>query len=250
LLKDFTIIDKGLVLLEKAKKKLLLNNHTIIGSYIMSLGRLRLYQMFYSLKARYKDKIKLNMCDTDSNLFTLEVENGQDVMKELSEIEIEPGQKLMDLSNTPIELRRNDIEYDLIRGVPGRAKLEVHEIIEEIAVLKKKAYAIKLRDCEKDIMKMKGLPHSHLRNCDIETYKDTIFKQNVKTVNLTMMKSLKLQLFHITMHRLAFSPICESRFLLSPYGVSSLPFGHNSIVNGERMTVMEESEEAEQQFSE
>jgi hypothetical protein len=208
----------------------------------MQLGRVRLYEMFYALKSFYKDRIKLLFCDTDSNAFELQVNEGEDVLKDLANIEIAPGELLLDLSNAPIALQRKDLNYIDLKGKPGRAKMETWNVIEELCVMRKKAYAIKLRDQDKDIMKMKGCPSSYLKDCSIETYKETLFNSKMKPINICMMRSLKLQLFNITMKRMTFSPISSDRFLLPPNGVESKAFGHYTIIDGEHASVFEEGE--------
>jgi hypothetical protein len=74
------------------------------------------------------------------------------------------------------------------------------------------------------------------------TYKDTLFNGTVVRTKVHMLRSIRLQLYNIMQERLAFSPVCCSRFLLLPNGVQSLPFGHYSIPEGEVETVLEDNE--------
>jgi len=55
-----------------------------------------------------------------------------------------------------------------------------------------------------------------------------------------MMQSISMQLYYIIIEGLTLTPICTSRFLLPPYGVDSLSFGHYRLLTGTNETVLED----------
>lgn len=134
--------------------------------------------------------------------------------------------------------------------------------IEAGIFLKKKAYALKVsineekekieksqemaetmkEKCIREIIKLKGVGKSFMKDCSFETYRDTMFKDKIDRVVVHLMKSIDLQMFNVMQERLRLTPLSESRFLLPPHGVESFAFGHFAIGKGRRETVLEEPE--------
>jgi len=236
--KSFTVINESMAVIEMKKVVNYVNNHMIVGAAILDLSKAYFYKIWYHMKQHFGRSIRLLYTDTDSYLISLETEN---ILESLASLTID-GKSLMDFSYLP-----DTPEYEMYRdasnfGVCGKLKSETNEkAILEAVVLKKKQYALRLQDEEK--LRNRGTPAPFMHDYFFSTYKDCLFNNTIVKTKLTMLQSIKLQLYNIQQYRLSFTPICCSRFLLGPNGVKTLPFGHYSIRNGNHETIYDESVE-------
>lgn len=234
--KNFTIIDESMSLIEMKKTKVVLNNHILIGSAILSLARTYFYKVYYSIKEQLAGRVELLYCDTDAVSIKLDTE---DYLADLKSVIID-GEEIMDFSYLPNKPEFSNYKSDKYKGKPGKLKSETNEIlILEAVFLKKKCYSF-LLDCLEYIEKnkLKGLPACFLLDYCFQTYKDTLFKGSVTKIKIHMMRSLKLVMYNIIQNRLAFNPICDSRFLCDR--VTTLAFGNKRIVDGVFESVLED----------
>jgi len=238
--KSATVINEGMVLIEMMKKTNLVNNHSIVGAAILDTAKAYFFKVWYAMKRQFGNKIRLQYTDTDSYLVHIETSN---LLESLSSIKID-GEELMDFSYLPdtVEFQAYKIN-NKNKGVMGKLKSETneHEILEGI-VLRKKQYALKLQN-RPDKIKNRGQVKSFSSDITFESYKDTLFNGKILKTKLTMLRSIRMQLYNILMERLTLTPICTSRFLLPPLGVETLPFGHYKINSGIYDTVLEDVSE-------
>lgn len=98
--KTFTILNKGMVLIEKKRNKIL-NSHTIVGGHILSRARSRFYELYYAMKKKCPNNegpgsLRLNYTDTDSFCMTFEGTQ-KEFYEMLEQVELD-DEKIMDWS--------------------------------------------------------------------------------------------------------------------------------------------------------
>jgi hypothetical protein len=72
------------------------------------------------------------------------------------------------------------------------------KLIVEYVALQKKRYALKITESA-DKMRCAGVTKSAIKDCNLDTYKSTLFKQTVKCVTMRNLRS-----YDLTMYRLVF----------------------------------------------
>jgi len=192
--------------------------------------------VWYCIKRQFGNQVKLLYTDTDSYLIHIETSN---LLESLSSIKID-GEQIMDFSYLPDTDEYKLYQSNVHKGKMGKLKSETneHEIIEAV-VLRKKQYALKLQN-KPDKVKNRGQIRSFSSEITCESYKKTLFRGDITRTSITMLRSIRMQLYNIIMERLTLTPICTSRFLLPPYGVDTLPFGHYKVLTGTHETVLED----------
>lgn len=240
---SFKIINEMLSIVEMKKKSACMSNNLIVASAILDRSKAYLYECIYSLKDHFQGRIRNAYIDTDSSLFSIVTD---DPYGELSQIMVK-GEPLFDFSYLTPASPYYEKYYSVVnQGVPGKWRSETLDtLILEYYGVKKKVYVCKLDGQKPDKKRAKSLPRSSMKKVNIKTYRRTIYRKRVKRVKVRMLRSLNLQMCSILVHRIGFTPVCDSRFLLGKYGIASYPFGHKNIVNNTHDTVYEEGSSCE-----
>ncbi len=170
------------LMVEKHKRTVTLDQPIYVGVTITDLAKLRMYEFWNKMKAKYGDKIKLLMSDTDSFVVHWECE---DINKELTDMKEE-----FDFSNYakdhPLYCAEN-------KKVPGKMKDEYPDKeISEFVGLRAKCYSV-LFDDETDCKTAKGI-HAK-RKLRHQDYKDILQNRNKVFVTETTIRSHEQTLY-------------------------------------------------------
>ena len=242
-----TIFSDDIVAVHKRKMRILLNKPIIVGSSILDLSKLEMYNFWYkTLKNKYQDKIKLLFTDTDSLCFIVETEDFYKDMKcdkDMYDFSgYFEGHFLYDSKNR----KKLGCMKDETCGIP----------ITEFVGLKAKMYSLMtetfdnfnnnyykihgnfLKEPKKkpDVHKMtckgikksvckKEISHNDFVSCNANTDEPIERNHTIKLIN-----SKKHQLYSIEQSKKGINCMDKKRFILDS-NIDTLPFGHFKIKN-------------------
>jgi hypothetical protein len=178
------------LMVEKHKRIVELDQPIYVGVTITDLAKLRMYEFWNKIKAKYGDKIKLLMSDTDSFVVHWECE---DVDEELAKMSEE-----FDFSNYPKDHKLHKLNIAENVKKPGKMKDEYpHKEISEFVGLRAKCYSLLFED-KSENKTAKGI-HAK-RKLRHQDYKDILQNKNELYVTETTIRSHEQTLYTET-HR-------------------------------------------------
>ncbi|XP_022799901.1 uncharacterized protein LOC111337802 [Stylophora pistillata] len=149
--KHCTIFSENLSAIEMRKTQITFNKPLYLGMCILDLSKILMYDFHYNyIKAKYGDRAKLLMTDTDSLCYEIQTDDFyQDIKPDVN--------KLFDTSNIPKD-HPSGIQADVNEKVVGMFKDEAGgKIIEEFAGLRAKLYCYKMFEDGEEKKKCKGV---------------------------------------------------------------------------------------------
>lgn len=221
--KTCKIFSEDLVAVELSRAKVKLFKPSYSGMCILDISKLAMYDFYYNyLKQLYRDKLQLQMTDTDSLLFYCETENIYDDMKERLD--------LFDTSDYP---KDHFLHSNENKKVLGKMKDEMNgKPIHYMCALRPKMYAFV---CDgKEEKKAKGIAKVTVKkDLRFETYKQTLFQESKVRSSMCLIRSHSHQLFCEKIVKTGLSCFDDKRYLLDD-GIESLAYGHYKIKAKER----------------
>ena len=185
---------------------------------ILDLSKTLIYDFHYNyIKAKYGEKAKLLMTDTDSLCYEIETE---DFYKDISgDVEAK-----FDTSNFPKD-HPSGIQGKN-KKVPGMMKDEAGgENIEKLVGLGAKLYSIKMSD-GKEEKKCKGIKKSVIKkNISYESYEECLFSKEPQMRKINFIRSHKHEIFSETVNKIALSADDDKRIIMEDK-IFTLAHGH------------------------
>ena len=210
--------DGCVVGMQKLKNKITLNKPIMVGSKVLELSKVLMYDFFYNtVQPFFKDMIKLLATDTDS--FIVQVMTN-DLYSDLEQLK-----KDFDFSNYPTEHQLYD---ETNARVPGKFKDEYpNHQIEKFIGLRSKCYAI--RTVKGEEKRAKGVRKDVIKkDINLGDYEKVLLDKIPITRQQQMIRSFHQQLYTVQQNKIALSALDEKRYIL-PDGITTLPWGHKDI---------------------
>lgn len=234
LFKSFTIFNSSFVAIEMQKTEVLLNNCTAIGSAILDLSKILLYDMVYEhLKPVYGPACELFYCDTDSVIFSICEEiyrktYGSKHFPTFSEF-IESKNYLFDTSNLSQPNFHNIPSRN--GGVTGVWKSESKDlVILAVYALSAKCYSyvVESRDPTQPNInerRLKGVVRAVSKMFQAEDFRSVL--QNKRTIlsKMSRILSVKHELFTVEVNKISLNHRNDKRVILSN-NCDTLAIGH------------------------
>ena len=220
---------KGLVQINPNLTVIFLKPHRVcfdlpyaLSTCILNLSKLMLYRLVHSeLTPLFRNRMFIPAyMDTDSLCFLVSLFKGeQNIYKELKKIG-----HIIDFST----FSREDGIYDETnRMVPGTLKNEYPQADIKAAVfLNCKCYAIEPYGDKDPTIRCKGVCRYLQKRLTFQQYYDCLMNQTVNRVNMNMFKSVRHQVYLVTMNKVSLSALNTKVFYTDDKGITSLVFGH------------------------
>ena len=215
--RGFTQFDDNLFGIELIKTKINLNRPIYVGFSVLDISKFLMYSFHYDhIKLEYPGlKSRLLFTDTDSFCYELHTE---DVYQDMFN-----HKHLFDFSDYP----RNHLLWNDNKNKKkiGAFKDETLSIpIREFVGIRPKMYSI-LIDDDSNKTTMKGITYTAGKNINHNHYKECIFNNSSKYVEMLSIRSKEHNISTISTNKLALHPFDNKRFLLSD-GIESRAYGH------------------------
>lgn len=236
-LKDWYIVNEGLVLAYMKKGQATLNSAVIVGATVLEYAKYLMYEFWYEkLKPVFGNRIHLQFTDTDSLCVAVETD---DIM---AEIKAKGLAKDFDLADWPNDTSYHGANYHdpSNNKVIGKFKDEMSEkrnyITEEIA-LRSKMYSLHNlhpeqgdQDDPHQKATAKGVKRHIKRHLRHESYRACHQAQAGYVLNRQEMHSIQSvdnQLYSTTTNKTTLNPADSKLYINSPN--STYPYGHYAI---------------------
>lgn len=253
--KSWTIFNQNLVMVNRYKKKIMLDRPIYAGFAVLEYSKLHMQKFHYDyIKAKYGDKANLLFSDTDSLSYYIETEDlYQDMYDNKDEFDLsnfrnlntlkEPSKYQGKFDNYVKENYKNvymimdKLKYvnkfycGENKAIIGKFKDETAGVpITEFVGLASKCYSLTTDDGKskatakgvKKCVKDRDLKHQLYK--DIALGKDNYHQYMVKQYNF---RSEKHQIFTCEQTKIGLSAMDDKRYLIDP--INSLSFGHYKI---------------------
>jgi hypothetical protein len=234
--KSFRIVNESMTIVELGRTSFVNKNNVLVQAAVLDMSKALIYKVVYAFIDKFGDRFKLLYIDTDGFKMSLKTNN---VYGDLSSVQVD-NEPIVDMSFLP---PTHEYYSTVIAGRPGKLTSEVGtDYISEYVGLKKKTYALKLESLEGNIsekLRSKGVPRAYQKQSNFHHYKETLFNKTSQRIPVYGLRSFNLQIYQVLVNRLALSPVSDSRFLIPPFGVESLPYGHYSLRDRVRESVAE-----------
>ena len=229
--KSRRIFTENLVAVHRRKTEVNLNRPTYIGMCVLDLSKLCMYQFYYdTLKAKYRDKVRLCYTDTDSLLVQIQTENiNADLINMADQF---------DFSDYPIDhpIRQAIGEEKIAENtkVPGLFKDECNGVmIAEFIGLRPKMYSIlkvgdETTNPKHGIRKAKGVPSKVVKKeFHHERYNRALFDPNhMDKVTFLAIRSDKHSIHTVEMSKVGLSPMDDKKWI-APDNITTYAHGYN-----------------------
>lgn len=222
LYKSHDIFNENLVGVSMTHSHVFLNKPIAIGFSILDLSKVLMYDFHYNtVKAKYGNKAKLLMTDTDSLFYEIETDDLYEDMKEYKD--------LLDTSDYPTDHPLFSLEN---KKVIGKFKDEANgHIIDEFVGIRSKMYAFSLNGKTKK--RAKGIKKNYVAtNITLENYKNCLFSNDVsgmqQTVSFNVIRSKLHTIYSEKVNKIGLCCIDDKRYILND-GISSYAYGHKNI---------------------
>ena len=216
------IFSENLISVHLKKTSLRMNKPVYLGACILDLSKTLMYDFHYNyIKAKYGNKAKLLLTDTDSFIYEIETE---DFYKDI----LEDVKDRFDTSDYP-ENHPSGIPTGKNKKVLGMMKDEAAgKIIKEFVGLRAKLYSFVMDDGEenkrcKGIKKQvveNSITHEDYKTC-LLTGKEQLRKQNI-------IRSYEHEVYTEEVNKVALSAGDDKRYILED-GIHTLAWGHYKI---------------------
>ena len=234
--KGFHILDEDITVVQSMKGKIILNKPITCGFMVLENAKFLMGSFWYTvLKAKYGEKIKLLLSDTDSFVYAAYTEDGYQDLHSL--------RQYMDLSGyvkAPLLTFHDPIN----KKIPGKFSDEMpKQIIRESINLKPKMYSLltKKLDCteiEDDSdhecnnecfvghsSTAKGVKKSAKKKITHEDYRNVLESRGTTIVTARTIRSFKHNLYSIVVNKRGLSSYDDKKFILHN-GIDTLSYGH------------------------
>ena len=216
--KDYTIYNEKLAGIHLDPATITLNKPSYVGIAILELSKVKMYDFFYNnIKARYGDRAKLLMTDTNSTFLRVETDDlyedmGDDIPTtyDTSNYPDDHPAKLPKMNEKVIGMMKDELKGKIADEFDGTGA-------------KSYAYSIHGDDIKK---KCKGIKKSVVKKeLTIDDYRECVLGKKGKTVKQTQFRSYEREIFTEQVEKVALSPYDDKRVIL-PDGIRTLPIGH------------------------
>ncbi|XP_022796464.1 uncharacterized protein LOC111334919 [Stylophora pistillata] len=207
--KHCTIFSENLCAMHMRKTQITFNKPLYLGMCILDLSKNLMYDFHYNyIKAKYGDRAKLLMTDTDSLCYEIQTDDFyQDVKSDVHD--------LSDTSNFPKD-HPSGIPTGVNKKVIGMFKDEAGgKIIEDFVGLRAKLYSYKMFDDGKEAKKCKGVKQKVVETtiC-FDDYKECLFGGGNQHRKMNTLRSRKHDIFMEEINKVALSANDDKRFIL------------------------------------
>ena len=217
-----TIFDENLVAIHMKKIKLYFNKPIYLGMSILDISKTKMYDFHYNyIKAKYGDKAKLCMTDTDSLMYEIQTE---DFYKDITP----DVDRLFDTSNYPKD-HPSGIQSDVNKKVPGMFKDEAGgKIIAKFVGLRAKLYSFKMHATGKEEKRCKGVKKPTVKNkITFEDYKECNFSGKKQRRTMNVIRSYGHEIYTEKVNKIALSADDDKRIILEDK-INTHSYGHYS----------------------
>ena len=211
-------ISEDLSIIEMNKTKVKMNKPIYLGSLILEISKLLMYEFWYDyMKPKYDGNVKLCYMDTDSFIMNIKTE---DFYKDIAN----NVEKSFDTSNyecdRPLPTGKNKKVIGLMKDELGG------RIITEFVALRPKTYSYLTNDGKED-KKAKGTKKCVLkRMIKFNYYKNCLLKDEVILKSQQRFKSKGRDLYTENINKVALSSNGDKRLIASDK-ITSYPYGYN-----------------------
>ena len=218
-----TEFDENLIAVHMGLIKLKFDKPVYTGACILDISKTLMYDFHYNkIKKQYNKKAKLLFTNTDSLCYEIET---KDVYKDMNK-----QSDLFDLSNYDKNHERYSTKN---KKVIGKFKGECGGLImNEFVGLRAKLYSYKMDNDETEIKKCKGITRAVIKKLTHENYKNTLFGEKDKRVNMNVIRSYKHEIYTETVYKIALSANDDKRIIrkdkISTYALKGLRSGNTS----------------------
>jgi len=213
-----TIFNENLIAVHMRKTELVFNKPVYIDMAILDISKTLMNDFHYNyMKAKYGEKCKLLMIDTDSLTYEIETD---DFCKDISE----DINTRFDTSNFSPN-HPSGIPTGINKKIRGMFKDECGgEIISEFCGLQANFYAYTMNDDE--FKKCNGVKKSVVKNeIQFKDYKDCLFSGRSRLRTMNVFRSHQHEIFTETVNKVALSSSDDKRIIL-PDKIDTHAHGH------------------------
>jgi len=228
---NFHMIDCEATLLQSVKRVLTLDKPLLCGFQVLKNYKNLMLEWWYDvLKAKYGDKVKLILSDTDSLMYLVETSDSYKDLVEMKDrmdlsgypdVALPDGTRLFDNTNKKVVGKMSDEK-------PG-------EIISEVVALKPKLYSVKTQsywypstDPYGETQKAKGVPKVAKKRLTHADYKEVLEEGSTKSTTFRTIRSKCHTNQTLELKKRALSAFDNKKYILED-GVSCLSYGHYKI---------------------
>ena len=227
---NFHMIDSDATLIQSVKRTLTLDKPIACGFQVLESSKHLILEWWYDiLKAKYGDKVKLILSDTDSLLYLVETEDSyRDLvgMKDKMDLSGYPdvvlpcGTHLFDNTNKKVVGKMSDER-------PG-------EVISEVVALKAKMYSIKTQSywypspTYGETLTAKGVPKTAKKKLTHANYREILDNVSTSTTTFRTIRSRQHTNKTLEIRKRALSAYDDKKYILAN-GIDCLSYGHYKI---------------------
>ena len=226
--KDATFTN-GMYQIKCDKKEVLYNRATYIGSTILDLSKLLMYDFHYNyMKKKYKENVELIYTDTDSFVYDIKTD---DLYQEMYNDE-----EYYDLSEVKID---SFISDENIKR-PGKFKDETYmKPITEFIALNPKVYSFIVYGDKERHSKAKGVTKSFQILLRHDKYNNTLETNKQEDVVQMRIMMFRRHVYTLECNKVALSNFDDKMYRTSNY--EALSYGHKMIKNNENQLLISSS---------
>ena len=220
---SFTIIGPDMVLLNRKKRRIVLNKNIAAGSAILEISKKLMLEFYYNVaRVQWPEKGQVEVCygDTDSLLLKVKTSN---LIDDLAHGEIISSR--MDYTNWSVGLypelvkRRAPNQLLFLKSETGS------DLISRGMFVGPKVYFIQTHD-EEIKKRCKGVPTRYVdKNFNMDIYRNCITENTIPRAKLLAIRSLKYKNYTVNVEKIAMSTISDKVYVCQD-GVTTLPLGH------------------------
>ena len=202
-----------------SKTEIKLVKPTYVGFSILDLSKTFMYDFYYNkMVKRYGSRVKLLITDTDS--FILHVQTS-DVYRDMVE-----DINAYETSDYP----QNHFAYNVKnKKVLGKMKDELNgRPVREFVGLRPKMYSLLEADGREKKM-AKGISKRVTDRLRHEEYRQALYNENSTTVIMQQIRSMKYDVFTVSLRKTGLSPYDDKRYVLSDR-ITTLAYSHYKTV--------------------
>ena len=218
--KDFRAFNDNLCAVHMGKEKVVLNKPIYVGSAVLDLSKLWMYQYWYDyVKVEYGEKATLLYTDTDSLVYEVETE---DIYADMAK-----NSDLFDFSNYP---KTHPLYNAENKAVIGKFKDECCGTpMREFIGLRAKMYAFEIEGGE-ITKKAKGISKNVVKEeLSIDMYRDCLFNNKVYTTdNIYGLRVENHNIYLTKSTKKVLCPLDTKKWILDD-GINSYAYGHYKI---------------------
>ena len=207
------LINKDLAGVSRAKTKITLDKPILVGFSILELSKVLMYDFHYNtMKAKYKDNLKLLFTDTDSLCYEVKTD---DIYKDMAD-----QKHLYDFSEYPTD---HPLFSTVNKKVIGAFKCETNGVpIREFIGLRAKMYAFRLKKkgIEVETKKLKGVKKTVVKKeIKFNDYYRSLMgevKNAIEQVStFHCIRSINHQLYSVQVSKIGINSSDDKRFLIN-----------------------------------